>query len=65
MTFEAFVHDDKTAFAVVRVLEIVGKATKRIPQSIRERELRVPWRAMAGMRDKLSHDYLTVNLAIV
>ncbi len=65
MTFEEFVHDDKTAFAVVRALEIVGEATKRIPQPIREHEPTIPWRAMAGMRDKLSHDYIGVNLAVV
>ncbi len=65
MTFEVFVHDDKTVFAVVRALEIVGEATKRIPPAIRDREPTVPWRAMAGMRDKLSHDYIGVNLAVV
>jgi uncharacterized protein with HEPN domain len=65
MTFEDFARDDKTVFAVVRALEIVGEATKRIPQPVRDRQPAVPWRAMAGMRDKLSHDYLGVNLAVV
>jgi uncharacterized protein with HEPN domain len=65
MTFETFVHDDKTTFAVVRALEIVGEATKRIPLAIRDGEPAIPWRAMAGMRDKLSHDYIGVNLAVV
>jgi uncharacterized protein with HEPN domain len=65
MSFDAFAGDEKTAFAVVRALEIVGEATKRIPQDVRDRHPDVPWRAMAGIRDKLIHDYTSVNLAIV
>ena len=53
MTFEEFATDDKTIFAVVRGLEIVGEATKQIPASVRDTYPEVPWRAMAGMRDKL------------
>jgi uncharacterized protein with HEPN domain len=65
MSYEAFVADDKTVFAVVRALEIVGEATKRIPQSVRDRYPEVPWRSMAGIRDKLIHDYVSVNLEVV
>src|ERR671922_283012 len=62
MDFDAFVADKKTTFAVIRALEIVGEATKRIPDAFRQRYPEVPWRQMAGMRDKLSHDYISVNL---
>ncbi|MGH8065883.1 MAG: HepT-like ribonuclease domain-containing protein [Candidatus Entotheonellia bacterium] len=65
MTFDRFVQDDKTVFAVVRALEIIVEVTKRIPQKIRERYPEVPWREMAGTRDKLIHDYMQVNLAVV
>ena len=65
MTYEMFVADDRTVFAVVRALEIVGEATKRIPPLIRDRYSEVPWRSMAGIRDKLIHDYVRVNLEVV
>jgi uncharacterized protein with HEPN domain len=65
MDFESFMKDKKTVNAVVRSIEVVGEATKRIPKSIRDKHPAVPWRKMAGMRDKLIHEYFGVDLEIL
>lgn len=64
-TYEAFVNDDKSVFAVIRALEIIGEATKRLPQSLRDEYPHVPWSLMAGMRDRLIHGYSDVDLRVV
>jgi uncharacterized protein with HEPN domain len=64
-TFEDFASDRKTQFAVIRALEIIGEATKNIPYEVREKYPSVPWKDLAGIRDKLIHAYFGVNLEVV
>jgi uncharacterized protein with HEPN domain len=65
MDYESFVGDKKTVNAVVRSLEVMGEAAKRIPEEVRQAYPQVPWKRMAGMRDKLIHEYSGVDLEIV
>ncbi len=65
MDYNAFAADDKTNYAVIRCLEIIGEASKNIPDSVRNNYPEIPWRTMAGMRDKVIHNYFGVQLKIV
>jgi len=63
--FEEFSKDTKTIYAVVRALEIIGEATKNLPTSLRSNHPEVPWKDMAGFRDKVIHGYFGVDLEVV
>lgn len=65
MTWTQFAQDQKTIYAVVRAFEIIGEAAKKVPPSVRKRHTKVPWKQMAGMRDKLIHEYFGVNYQVL
>jgi len=65
MGFDEFKSDEKTQFAVVRALEIIGEGAKKIPKDLQGRYPEIPWREIAGTRDKLIHEYIGVNLMVV
>lgn len=56
-SFEQFMTDTKTQDAVVRNLEVIGEAVKKLSLTLREANPHIPWKAMAGMRDKVIHHY--------
>ncbi len=65
MTFDDFIKDDKTSSAVIRKFEIIGEATRSIPDEIKKSYPQVPWKYMIGMRDKLIHGYFGIDFEIV
>ena len=62
---EVFLADDTLRRAFVRSLEIIGEASKKLPEAFRAQHPEVEWRAMAGMRDHLIHGYFAVDFHLV
>ncbi|MCA1993254.1 MAG: DUF86 domain-containing protein, partial [Coleofasciculus sp. S288] len=65
MSFEEVTRDKKTLLAVMMAFTIIGEATKGIPQSFRNQYPHVPWKSMAGMRDKVVHEYFQADLDVL
>lgn len=65
MTKDAFLADRKTQSAVLHQLLVLGEATKRLSPPFRDQHPEIPWRAIAGMRDKVIHGYGAVDLDAV
>jgi len=65
ITKEEFLNDETIKRAVVRSLEIIGEASKMISADFKIKWDKVKWKDMAGMRDRLIHDYMGVNYSIV
>ena len=65
LTKDLFFQDEILKRAVVRSLEIIGEAAKKIPEDFKIKWDSIKWKNMAGMRDKLIHDYMGINYSIV
>jgi uncharacterized protein with HEPN domain len=62
---EGFLGNDLLQAGVIREMEIIGEAAKQVDEDFRNAHAEIPWKKMAGMRDKLIHDYLGVDIAAV
>jgi uncharacterized protein with HEPN domain len=65
LSFEEFSKNNLVVDAVVRNFEIIGEASKNIPEEIKAKYPDIPWKEMAGMRDKMIHEYFGIDLEIV
>jgi len=65
MTFEEFKNNDLVSSAVIRKFEIIGEASRNIPQTIRKKYPDIPWKTMVGFRDKLIHFYFGIKYELV
>ncbi|PSB27058.1 DUF86 domain-containing protein [Stenomitos frigidus] len=63
--FEAFQANREKVLAVVKSIEILGEAVKKIPDNIRTQYPEMPWKAVAGMRDVLVHEYWGIDANVV
>jgi len=65
MDFDAFKEDIKTQDAVVRNLEIIGEACRRLPEAVRQAAPEIEWRKVVGIRNILAHGYFGISLPII
>lgn len=65
LTYEDFLEDDKTVFATIRAMEIIGEASSHIPVDLREIYNNVPWKKMVGMRNILIHQYFGFSKQVI
>jgi uncharacterized protein with HEPN domain len=65
LKYEDLLSDETLKRAIVRSLEIIGEATKKIPADVKVKWNTIQWKNMAGMRDRLIHDYIGINYTIV
>ncbi len=65
LSYEDFIDDEKTRDAVERNLEIIGEAVKKLSNELKSRHPNIPFKQIAGMRDKLIHDYFGIDYEIV
>jgi uncharacterized protein with HEPN domain len=65
MSYEEFSADEKTVNAVIFNFLVIGEAVKHLPPTLTDNHPEIPWRQIAGMRDKLTHAYFSIDYELV
>ena len=65
LTYDQFENDSKTQDAIIRNIEVIGEAVKQLSDAIRTKQPTIPWKEIAGTRDRLIHGYFGVNIDII
>jgi uncharacterized protein with HEPN domain len=65
LTFEQFLASKEKEHTITRSLEIIGEAAKNVPERVKKEHPEIPWKFMAGLRDKIIHGYFAINYDIV
>jgi len=65
LTYETFVKNELVIDAVIRNLEIIGEASRNLPEDVRKKYPEIPWGRMIGLRNIIIHEYFGVDLAII
>lgn len=65
MTYDEFENDSKTQDAIIRNIEVIGEAVKQLSDVMKAKYPGIPWKEIAGTRDRLIHDYFGVNIDII
>jgi len=65
MEYDDFVHTSLVIDAVVRNVEIIGEASKQVPAQVQGKYTRIPWRQLAGIRNRIVHEYFGVDVGII
>lgn len=63
--YDEFFEDEKSRYAVMRALEVIGEAARQIPDDVRAANPEIPWREITAMRNKLMHEYFGANMKVV
>lgn len=65
LNHDTFIKDDKSIDSVVRNLEIIGEAANRLPENFRTQHSEIEWRKIVGLRNRIVHDYFSIDVEIV
>lgn len=62
---DEFADNEEKVFAVVKTLEIIGEAARHLPKSMCDKYKTIPWKQVVGMRDRMTHEYFSVDTEVV